>query len=91
MEGTCKSVISLFSSAVEQFIRSKYERKQYMSRGGSSEPSSSKQPTVKEETKAKSKPKKTASPQKPTTEQVSVAVPSNSHAEQTFLYWEFLC
>ena len=47
---------SLFS-AVEQFIRAKYERKQYMSRGGSVEAS---KPTSKEtqEQKAKVKPKK---------------------------------
>jgi hypothetical protein len=54
---------------VEQLIRAKYERKQYISRGGSSEP---KQPAAKEELKAKSKPKKTSSPQKPSAEQVSV-------------------
>lgn len=73
-----------FCSAVEQFIRAKYERKQYISRGGSSEPSSSKQATTSEP-KAKSKAKKASSstaPQKPSTEQVSelaIALVINGH------------
>ena len=71
MMGITPNILSF--SAVEQFIRAKYERKQYISRGGSSEPSS-KQASAKEEPKAKSKAKKassSAAPQKHSTEQVS--------------------
>ena len=60
-------------SAVEQFIRAKYERKQYLSRGGSAEATSKPTTTAAKEVqeqKARVKPKKATAAQKSSIEQV---------------------
>lgn len=72
--GATNNILIHYCSAVEQFIRAKYERKQYIAKDGNSQSSTSK-PVVRDtqEHKSKNKPKKASSSstiQKPQNDQV---------------------